>query len=76
MIEFAKLHAEAQQEAILEKGLVHQKCNNYHSGETVWEDKSSEVYVTVHNDNSYDEHHSVSIDKSSIINAYPLDNIK
>lgn len=71
MIEFAKLHVKAALEAASQKALVHEKCNNYHTAKTMWEDKQYEIYVTVRNDNSYDEHHCISIDKESILNAYP-----
>jgi hypothetical protein len=57
-------------EVASEKPLVHQQCNNYHSGKTVWEDKQGEVYVTVQNENSYDEHHCMSVDKDSITNTF------
>lgn len=57
-------------ETASEKALVYQKCDNYHTGENVWEDKSDEVYITVTNDYSYDEHHSISIDKQSIIDTF------
>lgn len=76
MEEFAKLHVEAALQAAAEKALVHQKCNQYHSGEEMWSDKSGEVSVTVRNENSYDEHHCIVVDKDSILNAYPLNNIK
>ena len=57
-------------ETAAEKALVYQKCDNYHTGENIWEDKSDEVYITVTNDYSYDEHHSISIDKQSIIDTF------
>lgn len=53
-----------------ENSLVFQKCNNYHSGKMLWEDKSDEVYITVRNDNSYDEHHCISTDKESITSQF------
>jgi hypothetical protein len=74
--EFAKLHVEAALNSASNNALVHQKCNHYQYGKLMWEDKSDEIYVTVRNDDSYDEHHSMSVDSDSIINAYPLTNIK
>lgn len=54
MIEFAKLHCEAQLEAIREKSKL------------IW---SSEISQMAYND-------EVWIDDESIINSYPLENIK
>jgi hypothetical protein len=53
LIEFARLHCEAQLKAILEKATIETKC--YEFGDM-------------------DEYHV--INKDSIINAYPLTNIK
>ena len=57
-------------ETTAERSLVIQKCNHYHSGEIMYTDKSDEVFVTVRNDNSYDEHHCISVDKQSITNTF------
>ncbi len=52
MIEFAKMHCQAQKEVIIEKAKV-KKREYFNSQSVVWK-----------------------IDEDSIINAYPLDNIK
>lgn len=76
MIEFAQLHVEAALKAAAEKALVNQRCTNYNSGQTVWDDQSNEVYVTVRNENSYDEYHVINVDEESILNAYPKELIQ
>ena len=58
LIEFAKRHCQAQQEAILENVKTKQK-------KKINQGSSGSEY-----------HYSTIIDKNSIINAYPLDNIK
>ena len=57
-------------ETTAERSLVIQKCNHYHSGEIMYTDKSDEVFVTARNDNSYDEHQCISVDKQSITNTF------
>ena len=74
--ELVAYHKNAALKEASEKALVLQKCNQYHSGETMWEDKCDEIYITVRNDNSYDEHHVMIVDKQSILNAYSDERIQ
>ena len=69
MIEFAKLHAEAQQEAILEKVNMIGVTQHNNNAPDVYQD-----FVYVSNDNGPD--YGYTVNKESIINAYPLTNIK
>jgi hypothetical protein len=63
MIEFAKLHCQAQQEAILKKV----ELSYYDSRESWMNDSNVDI----------DSWGSItSIDRDSILNAYPLENIK
>lgn len=61
MIEFAKLHCEAQREAILNNVTLKFECGN----------------ISKQNCNAVFCHNCMEcVDKESVINAYPLENIK
>jgi hypothetical protein len=69
MIEFAKLHLEAQAKAIYEKA----KINVVPTDEEDWENVPE---VITSEDLEYNEGVMLEIDQDSILNAYPLNNVK
>jgi len=71
MIEFAKLHCEAQSKAILEKAKT--MIKDYCTTDEVERLNSSEIW----DDNgSFEPSFIAIVDKDSIKNAYPLENIE
>jgi hypothetical protein len=68
-IEFAKLHLEAQAKAIYEKA----KINVVPTDEEAWENVPE---VITFEDLEYNEGVMLEIDQDSILNAYPLNNVK
>lgn len=75
MIEFAKLHCEAQLKAILEKVRVREDELNPRNTEKV---KSTYIGIEFEADKGYEDYcpYKYTVDKNSIINAYDLNNIK
>ncbi len=68
-IEFAKLHVEAALEAASEKANMFGETQHSNNAPDVYED-----FVYVSNPNGAD--YGYRVNKESILNAYPLDNIK
>ena len=75
LIEFAKLHCEAQLKTILEKARVREDELNPLNTDEI---KDSFISVEFEADKGYEEYcpYRYTVDKNSIINAYPLDLIK
>jgi len=72
MIEFAKLHCEAQSKTILEK--VKTMIKDYYTNNEVERLNGSEIWDE--DGHGYEPCYIVIVDKDSIKNAYPLENIK
>ena len=77
MIEFAKLHCEAQQEAILEKVKLK---HDYHDDvyDSNYCDKVEAEFCSLRTDGDGVPYAAdlINVNKDSILNAYPLKNIK
>jgi hypothetical protein len=75
LIEFAKLHCEAQLKAILEKVRVREDELNPRNTEKV---ESTYIGIEFEADKGYEDYcpYKYTVDKDSIINAYDLNNIK
>lgn len=68
MIEFAKMHCEAQREAILEKVNLR--------GVSQFDNSPDKIVDGAYEVDSNGPDYNFTVNKESIINAYPLENIK